>query len=93
MTVEPEIDVERERYIAALRKVMSTPEGRCVMWHILDVGNIFRKCFTGNSTTNFLEGKRELTLEFYADIMDTTPDMFFIAQRENIVTKETRHAR
>lgn len=79
--------MERQIQLDDVRAVMSTVEGRRFIWRILEAGNIFRKCFTGNSQTFYLEGKRELTLEFYADVMESCPELFWKAQKENTINK------
>ena len=79
---------EREQELEDIRAVMSSPAGRRFVWRLLEVGNVFRPCFTGNSQTYYLEGKRELTLTFYADVMEACPELFWEAQRENYKPKE-----
>ncbi len=69
--------------LADLKTIMELPAGRRHIWYELDRGNIFRKCFTGNSNTYYLEGKRELTLELFQDVMEACPELFFQAQKEN----------
>ncbi len=75
--------IERANELDDIRFIMKTKVGRRFMWRLLTVGNIFRKCFTGNSNTFYQEGKREMTLEFYQDIMEASPDQFAVAQKEN----------
>lgn len=75
--------LQREHRLDDIRAVMATPAGRRFIWQELDRGNIFRKCFTGNATTHYLEGKREHTLELYQDVMASCPELFWQAQKEN----------
>jgi len=75
--------IERANELDDIKFMMKTKQGRRFMWRLLTVGNIFRKCFTGNSQTFYNEGKREMTLEFYQDIMEASPDQFAVAQKEN----------
>ena len=79
--------IERQIELDDIRAVMATVEGRRFMWRFLEAGNIFRKCFTGNSSTFYNEGKRELTLGFYADVMEAAPELFWKAQKENTPNK------
>lgn len=84
---------DREQQLQDVRDVMSTPAGRRFIWRLLAEGNVFRNCFTGNSTTYYLEGKRELTLTFYTDVMEACPERFWEAQHENFKPKEKTDGR
>ena len=53
---------ERKKEIDDFKKVLSLPEGRRIMWKILSDAGVFRTSFTGNSTTFFNEGKRDIGL-------------------------------
>ena len=53
---------ERRKEIDDFKKVLSLPEGRRIMWKILSDAGVFRSSFTGNSTTFFNEGKRDIGL-------------------------------
>ena len=76
--------------------VMSDPRGRLVIWWLLSEANIFRKCFTGNSQTFYLEGMRELGLKIYQRVMTVVgkhlrqsgEDLFRLAQNENYKFEE-----
>lgn len=76
-------ELQRKEELSDIRKVMATREGRRFVWRLMEAGNIFRKCMTGNSTTFFLLGCREVVLPFYMDIMEACPDLFAKAQQEN----------
>lgn len=85
-TVEPTLEekAQRAQELEDIRFVMQTIPGRRVMWRMLSEANIFRSCFTGNSTTFYLEGKRDCMLPYYQDIMKACPELFWMAQQENI---------
>ena len=68
--------------------IMSTAKGRRYIWRLLEKFNIFRQCFTGNSKTFFNEGMREAGLFIYIDIMESCPELFIQAQKENFKTNE-----
>lgn len=76
-------EAERELELDDLRNIMGTVQGRRFIWRFLAKGNIFRKTFTGNSSSFYLDGQRELALEFYQDIMVACPEKFWLAQEEN----------
>ena len=87
---EQQIELEQAQAADDARHVMSTPQGRRFMWRLLKRGNIFRKCFTGNSHTFYEEGKRELTLETFHEIMEACPEQYWQAVKEN-QTKMKEH--
>jgi len=73
--------IERQIELDDIRAVMATVEGRRFMWRFLEAGNI--------SSTFYNEGKRELTLGFYADVMEACPELFWKAQKENSIKGQT----
>jgi len=76
--------VARDNEINDLKTVMDTAAGRRLMWRLLASAKIFQTCFTGNSTTYYNEGRRDLGLEFFADITNHCRDNFIKAQTENM---------
>lgn len=82
----------RAQELADMKHLMSDPVNRRVMWKFLTKGNIFRKTFTGNSSSFYLDGKRELTLEVYQDIMLACPELFWKAQQENFKPEDFSQA-
>lgn len=60
--------LRRERELNDIKAVLSTREGRRFIWRLLTIGSLFRTTFTGNSTTFFLEGHRNLALLILNDI-------------------------
>lgn len=65
-----------------LRQIMSTPEGRAWMWALLGECRIFQTCFTGNSTTFFNEGKRDVGLPIMAEITEHFADEYLLMAKE-----------
>jgi hypothetical protein len=57
-------------------KVMSTVEGRRFMWRLLDHTGFQKSSFTGNSTTFFNEGMRNIGLIIWSDINEACPDLY-----------------
>jgi len=72
----------RERELNDMRAVLNTAEGRRFVWRLFDKAGIFRTSFTGNSTTFFNEGQRNLGLLFFNDMMQAMPEAFALMQRE-----------
>ncbi|TDY26295.1 hypothetical protein B0G81_6805 [Paraburkholderia sp. BL6665CI2N2] len=65
-----------------LRQIMATPDGRAWMWALLGDCGIFRSCFTGNSTTFFNEGKREIGLPIMADLTEHFTEQYLLMAKE-----------
>jgi hypothetical protein len=71
-----------ERRRNGLRQIMTSSDGRAWMWNLLGECGIFRSCFTGNSTTFFNEGKREVGLPIMADLTEHFPDEYLLMAKE-----------
>lgn len=66
----------------AFSSVVHTEEGRFLLWWILEQAKVFGSCFTGNATTYFNEGARELGLKVFAQIIEADDTAFATMQRE-----------
>lgn len=73
----------RERELADIKAIMTTQEGRRYMWRMLDKAGIYRSSFTGNSSTFFNEGQRNIGLIILADINESCPDLYLTMIEEN----------
>ena len=74
---------KRIRHLNDIRKVVSMPEGRRLYFFVLAESGIFRSSFTGNSTTFFNEGARNIGLILLRDIMEAKPDVLTQMMSEN----------
>jgi hypothetical protein len=82
LTEEKKIEKEREEKARKLRErelndyrfVLSRPEGRRLLWNLMDKSGIFRLSFTGDSKTFFREGQRSVGLVIYKNIDDAQPE-------------------
>ncbi len=74
--------------LAAFKAVMATREGRRYLWWLLDRCGVFRTSFTGNSTTFFNEGQRNVGLMLIADITTACPEAYIVMLNE---AKEDAH--
>jgi hypothetical protein len=77
-------EVRRDNEVNDLKTIMDTAAGRRFVWRLLSEAKIFQPCFTGNATTYYNEGRRELGLLFFADVTTHCRDNFIKAQTENI---------
>lgn len=66
----------RDIELADVKHLMSSREGRRFIWRMLDRTGVYRTSFTGNSTTFFNEGMRNIGLLLMADINEACADMY-----------------
>lgn len=78
-----------KRQRADTRAVLDSPEGRRVVWRMLERAGIFRSSFTGNSsTTVFNEGMRNLGLMLMSDINEACPEKYLVMLNESRQRRE-----
>ncbi len=74
---------QRERELADMRWVMSSVEGRRFVWRLLEKAGVFRTSFTGNSTTFFNEGMRNMGLMVLGDVHEAAADEYIVMMNES----------
>jgi hypothetical protein len=74
---------ERIRHLNDIRKIVSMPEGRRIYFWTLKESGIFRSSFTGNSSTFFNEGARNIGLIMLRDLMEAKPEVLTQMMYEN----------
>lgn len=72
----------RRQELADIHAILSQRVGRRFFWRLLTAGRIFSPCFTGNNTSFFNEGRRELMLEFLADSQEF-PELYLLMVKES----------
>lgn len=82
--------LEREVFLNDVRHVLSSVQGRRFVWRILDMAGVYRSSFTGNSSTFFNEGARNIGLRVLSDVMDAKPEAFLQMQQEDKKRKERK---
>ena len=82
--------LEREILLNDVRHVLSSVQGRRFVWMILDMAGVYRSSFTGNSTTFFNDGARNIGLRVLSDVMDAKPEAFLQMQQEDKKRKERK---
>lgn len=70
------------RRLAGLKQVMASADGRVWLWDLLSFCGISRTSFTGNSTTFFNEGQRNVGLKVQADLTKHYPDQYLAMIKE-----------
>ncbi len=83
-------EIWRKKELDDFKKVLSIPEGRRVLWRILEEAHVFKTTFTGNSTTFFNEGKRSIGLMVLDEVMKASPEKFQQMQNEFTNEQKTR---
>lgn len=68
--------VAHDAKLANMRWLMSSEQGRRFMWDLLATAGVFRISFTGNSTTFFNEGMRNVGLLMQTLIMEACPELY-----------------
>jgi hypothetical protein len=68
--------VERDEEAADFKWLMSDARGRRFMWRLLGLTGLYRSSFTGNSTTFYNEGMRNIGLMLIADVNELTPEAY-----------------
>ena len=79
----------RDRELHDLRTLMQSIEGRRFIWRLLDRAGVFRTSFTGNSTTFFNEGQRNMGLIVLADVHEACADKYILMMTEAKKDTET----
>lgn len=68
--------------ISGLRSICADPNARAWLRDVLDFCGIHRTSFTGNSTTFFNEGARNVGLKIQADLVKHCPDALIAIMKE-----------
>lgn len=66
-------NISRRRELADVAFVLNSLEGRRFFWRMLINCGIFKSSFTGNNTTFFNEGERNVGLTLLADMNEADP--------------------
>lgn len=74
---------ERAKEIEDFAWIMSDAKGRRFMWRLLEMAGVYRSSFTGNSTTFFNEGMRNVGLMLIGEIHAVAPDAYAQMLKEN----------
>lgn len=69
-------NIRRRRELADVALVLSSIEGRRHYWRMLTTCGIFMSSFTGNNTTFYNEGMRNIGLILLADMNEADPEAY-----------------
>ena len=85
-----DLDTTARKRRAAVTAVMSTVEGRSIVWSILVEAGVFRMSYVSGDpyATAFNEGSRNHGNRILAEIQDVCPELYLQAMNEAKTTKE-----
>lgn len=70
------------RRLNGLKQILEQPDSRTYLWDLLEFCGVARTSFTGNSTTFFNEGQRNVGLRIQADLTAHFPDKYLTMMKE-----------
>jgi hypothetical protein len=74
---------ERNGQIEDFKWLMSDKRGRRFVWRLLEMTGVYRTSFTGNSTTFFNEGQRNIGLMVVNEVHAHCPELYETLIKEN----------
>tara|TARA_R110000824_G_scaffold183673_1_gene364708 strand:- start:1133 stop:1447 length:315 start_codon:yes stop_codon:yes gene_type:complete len=78
-------DLQTAREKEDMSAMLNNPAGRRVLWRIMEQSKLLAPdMFTGNSTTFYNLGKRDLGLWLYNDIMGSEPKAFLTMMNDQL---------
>lgn len=74
----------REKFMDALKSLLSSSQGRCFVWDILSRSGVYtQSAEASGSWTYFNEGKRSIGLQLLSEIMEADDEKYLVMIREN----------
>lgn len=70
------------RRVAALRAVMNTPEGRLVMWDLLERAGVFRSVWHPSALIHYNAGRQDFGHELLALLAEADEEAYLTMERE-----------
>ena len=67
---------KRDLELADVKWLLSDARGRRFIWRYLNKGKVFEHCMTGNNTTFYNLGMRNIGLMILADVNEAHPEMY-----------------
>jgi hypothetical protein len=72
----------RRTELADVHALLSQRAGRRFVWRLLSECGVFKSSFTGNNSTFFNEGRRDIGLRFMVDVQEF-PDLYLLMVKES----------
>lgn len=73
---------KRRQEVEDFKWLMAHKQGRRLMWRLLSMSGVFRTSMTGNSSTFFNEGRRDIGLQFMAEVNDHCLEAYVLMLKE-----------
>lgn len=73
---------KRNQEIDDVNFVLSSKQGRRLFWRYISRCGVFKTSMTGNNSTFFNEGERNIGLLLLADVNEAAPDAYVLMQKE-----------
>lgn len=81
--IDAEAKERQQREDNDIKFVMSSEQGRRVVWDLLGRGKVFASTFTADAqVTAFNEGQRNLALSLFSKVMAVCPDLYLTMAAE-----------
>jgi hypothetical protein len=74
--------LERDLQIDDMKFILSTPQGRRLVWRYLEFCGIFRSIWHPSAEIHFNEGMRNVGLRLITDIEEANPDALVLMMKE-----------
>lgn len=77
------VEAKRENvFLACLKIVLGTPEGRLVFWHLLGVAGVFRSVWDPSAKIHFNAGQQDFGHMLLARCLEADEDLYQLMERE-----------
>lgn len=74
----------RRQELGDIASILTTEEGRRFYWRVMVRCGLFKSSFTGNNTTFFNEGERNIGLMLIADLNEAAPQAYLQMLQESM---------
>lgn len=68
--------LDRRKELEDVAFILGTEQGRRFYWRYMVLCGLFKSSFTGNNTTFFNEGERNIGLRLQADLNESNPNAY-----------------
>lgn len=76
-----QVRLSRRSELSDIASILGTRAGRRFFWRLFTECGIFKTSFTGNNSTFFNEGMRNVGLKFFSDVNEY-PDLYLLMAKE-----------
>jgi hypothetical protein len=73
---------QEERFQASLRRVLAAPEGRVVLWSLLERAGIFRSIWDPSAKIHYNAGRQDFGHEILALCLEADEELYQLMERD-----------